>query len=53
MTEEQKEKTRRWLQQLPALEDLYEIAHLVWDERLRRLREEDKRYLRPKATHPA
>ena len=47
MTEAQKEQTRKWLQKQPELEDLYEIAHMVWDERLRRLREEDKKHFKP------
>lgn len=42
MTEEQKQKLVKWLRERPELEDLYEIAHLVWDERMRRLHEEDK-----------
>jgi hypothetical protein len=42
MTEDEKSKFRAWLQRRDSLEDLYTLASLLWDERLRRLRLEDK-----------
>lgn len=40
----QKAKMEKWLRERESIEDLYEIATMVWEERIRRLREEDAKH---------
>jgi hypothetical protein len=42
MSPEQRDKLVKWLASRESIEDLYEIADLLWKERVRRLREADK-----------